>query len=512
MISVDGRFQLIVLLSSKFNEKLDQIIRGMCDLAEGLKEVEARVETLVSAPGSVMRETSDHNLEPMDSRSVEAAWQVKAELEVALSRVERDLAIVAQGLGRVERDLGIVGDRHTNTLWQVKSELEVLLERLERNFSQGAGALAVVAGVPSNGIAANLSRVLDAVSDNNTTSVRIKLAHPFANVQREAWVEAIELWLQFAPELLESCEPRVCPTCCERSATPLFTSYDGYPFVECDACSTWYVPLAVNAGLFKRYFEICPDARRFADYMLSQDKLESVVKHDRARFEAYYSHLRVLAPKARLLLDIGCSVGTSLDVAAEHGFEAIGVEVSEAARAVANAKERCVYATTEELPERTFDVITLWESLEHIDAIEDVLSFVAERLSPDGLFAVTVPNLDSPILRTLRADSFHINGGAGFAGHINLFDKRTLALLLERFGFEVVEAKGQYSMNLVELVGYHTGAWRGARDYLERDHVEIALPSPAVEVLNAMGPVVARWEADYAMAPILKVIARRRPS
>jgi 2-polyprenyl-3-methyl-5-hydroxy-6-metoxy-1,4-benzoquinol methylase len=184
--------------------------------------------------------------------------------------------------------------------------------------------------------------------------------------------------------------------------------------------------------------------------------------------------------------------------------------VNARAREAAAAKGRRVVARLADLPEQSFDVITAWESLEHIAETDAVMAFVSERLAPDGVFALTVPNLNSPSIRSLRGDSMHIHGGTAFAGHINLFTHRSLAVLFGRFGLEIVSATGQYSMNLYELIGYHLGKWRGARDYLTKKKIEVELPEDIVQLISAIGPVVASWEESHAMAPILRVTARRK--
>ncbi|MEQ1929467.1 MAG: class I SAM-dependent methyltransferase [Parvularculaceae bacterium] len=336
--------------------------------------------------------------------------------------------------------------------------------------------------------------------------IEAPLPHPFSNMSREEWSKSIKRWLAHAPKLLAECKERPCPACKSGESAFLFTSHDGYPFHECSACGAWFVPLRVNRALFERYFAVCPEGREMSDYMLAPDESESA-----KRFEDYYSELRALrGGAAGALIDIGCGVGASLDAAAALGFEACGVEISVAARMAAAEKGRRVFATLSEAPDKKFDIISLWESLEHMETPDEIGAFAAQALAPNGLLAITVPNLNSPVVRGMRADSLHINGGSGFAGHMNLFSLSALTTFLSRHGFEVVRARGQYSMNVFEVVGYHLGLWRGARDYLESTRHTVALPARVYGLLNVIGPSVADWEREFAMGPILRVIARRK--
>ena len=67
------------------------------------------------------------------------------------------------------------------------------------------------------------------------------------------------------------------------------------------------------------------------------------------------------------LLDIGCGVGDFLHTAEKHGWECIGVEPSEDAKSIARKRIKAEIITSEELeqlPNETFDVITMWHVLE----------------------------------------------------------------------------------------------------------------------------------------------------
>lgn len=339
---------------------------------------------------------------------------------------------------------------------------------------------------------------------------RIVLPHPFSNMSREDWLNGIALWRQHGLPLLLQQPARPCPACRETQATPLFESYDGYGYVECDACGAWYVPLVVDHDLFERYFALCPEARRYGDYTLSQADDGAAQRADAARFTEYYADLRaLLGPNATRTLDMGCGVGNSFLAAADAGFEATGVEVNEEALAAAARMGRRVERNTNGLDTGSFDCVTFWESLEHMDDVDLALAEAAKMLAPSGVLAITVPNLNSPIIRSMRGDSMQIHGGPAWPGHINLFTADTLARPLKRAGFEVTDVVGQYTMNLYEFVGYHLGVWRGARDYIAKDEPSFTLSAPVCDLIDTLTPVVAAWETHCAMGPILRVFARR---
>src|SRR5581483_1316461 len=106
--------------------------------------------------------------------------------------------------------------------------------------------------------------------------------------------------------------------------------------------------------------------------------------------------LRQLAPfaSAGRLLDVGCSTGALLAAAQQHGYEVAGVEVNQAAAQYARQRTGAPVATgsleSEELPERSFDVITLNHVFEHVVDPPALLARIQALLKPGGLLFIGV--------------------------------------------------------------------------------------------------------------------------
>jgi 2-polyprenyl-3-methyl-5-hydroxy-6-metoxy-1,4-benzoquinol methylase len=138
----------------------------------------------------------------------------------------------------------------------------------------------------------------------------------------------------------------------------------------------------------------------------------------------------------RDLLDVGCHAGFFLELARERGFRVAGVEPSRWAAEHAKAAlgldifngpiER--YET-----DRRFDVITLWDVIEHLEDPVGVLERVRELLRPQGLLAFTTHNLDSLPARLLRGRYPLL-----MEMHTVHLNNRTRELLLTKTGFEQV--------------------------------------------------------------------------
>jgi len=181
-------------------------------------------------------------------------------------------------------------------------------------------------------------------------------------------------------------------------------------------------------------------------------------------FEHHLKPLERIAgtPDNRPLIDVGCYTGVFVEIAARHGWDAWGVEPSR--WAVERAQERglrVVQGTldTADLPEAYFDVVTMWDVIEHIVDPRGTLQQAHRLLKPGGLVVVHTIDIDSLFARLMGARWPWL-----MEMHIYYFSRRTLRAMLEECGFQVLGDRPQgrylrlgYLMNrvgaLVPLVG-----------------------------------------------------------
>lgn len=125
------------------------------------------------------------------------------------------------------------------------------------------------------------------------------------------------------------------------------------------------------------------------------------------------------------LLDIGCGVGDFLHTAEEHGWKCTGVEPSDEAKAIAQKRIQANILKSEDLeqiPSETFDVITMWHVLEHIDDLRWQVTQLQRLIKPDGRIIIAVPNYKS------YDAEFYKEKWAAYdvPRHLNHFNKNTL--------------------------------------------------------------------------------------
>jgi 2-polyprenyl-3-methyl-5-hydroxy-6-metoxy-1,4-benzoquinol methylase len=228
-------------------------------------------------------------------------------------------------------------------------------------------------------------------------------------------------------------QPRRCPSCDADSYRSFFLTQDLFDYVKCDDCGFIYAlqmlthetRLKLYGGLTgKGAAEICcSPAGRAADIQRFNFPLERILRHC----------------KGGRLLDVGCGVGNFLNQAREAGFSVEGIETHEEFRQAAKEKYKIKVSTGifEELDLATnhYQVVTMWETLEHIYDPKSAVRAAFRALSDEGILAISVPNLQNLGFLVLREYSAHRGGE-----HINFFSPATLARMVTDCGFRVLES------------------------------------------------------------------------
>ena len=148
-----------------------------------------------------------------------------------------------------------------------------------------------------------------------------------------------------------------------------------------------------------------PSLEKLPSYYESKDYI-SHTDGKRSLFEKMYQFVKGIALKRKLklinsqgekgkILDIGAGVGDFLTVAKNDGWETIGIEPSEKAKAIAIKKGVSFVNHLSELENNSFNVITMWHVLEHVPDLENQIAELKRLLKPNGTILIAVPNFNS---------------------------------------------------------------------------------------------------------------------
>jgi SAM-dependent methyltransferase len=139
----------------------------------------------------------------------------------------------------------------------------------------------------------------------------------------------------------------------------------------------------------------------------------------------------------RRLLDFGCGGGAFMQRMHRRGWSVTGLDVS--ASAVTEIQgELGLPALVGTLPHaelapRSFDVITMWHSLEHVHHPMETLREAHDLLDAGGKLLIAVPNIESAGFQWYQSAWF----GLDLPRHLTHFSPGTLRWMLERAGFAV---------------------------------------------------------------------------
>ena len=163
------------------------------------------------------------------------------------------------------------------------------------------------------------------------------------------------------------------------------------------------------------------------------------------------------------LLDIGCGTGVFLEEMQRSGrWELEGIEPAEDAAGYARKELGVpIYEgrfSDMDLTPASYDVITMWNVLEHLENPISDLRRANDLLSAGGLLVFAIPSMES-----LAA---HIFGqywvGWDLPRHLYLFPLPVLRTILAKIGFRIVAVRcisGSYS-TLRDSLEFWTGSWK----------------------------------------------------
>ena len=228
-----------------------------------------------------------------------------------------------------------------------------------------------------------------------------------------------------------------CGICESKLGVTKFMAYDNnfkttdrvFKIIKCPKCGvSQTLPLPDSSELIQYYPHI---------YYPTGPASEMYYKNHIERFQI--DKLKMIQTYSRIgkLLDIGCGVGHFIRTALNNGYEAEGVEFSEVAAAVGREQWNLQivsgdFLSNQFVPE-SFDIITLWQVLEHLRQPREVLFKIHHLLKPGGLLVIAVPNFSSIQARIFRNRWYHLD----VPRHLFHYSPESLVKILDICNFHV---------------------------------------------------------------------------
>jgi SAM-dependent methyltransferase len=228
-----------------------------------------------------------------------------------------------------------------------------------------------------------------------------------------------------------------------------------FEVVTCTVCGLVYVtPRLQGQALLDVYDEGYwksdnPKQRGYADYAR-----ESALYL--RTFQKRMALVKRWIPEKARILDVGCAAGYFLRIAQQHGHDVHGVELSPAIAheaVTALGADRVHVGTLDEAiavkghAPASFDLVTLWDVIEHVPDPQHVLRTIRGLMKPGGRLLIETQNVASRWARLLGPRWHHYKHHE----HLYHFDPQTIRRLLGDCGFRALDVGSAYAGKYVSF-------------------------------------------------------------
>jgi len=213
---------------------------------------------------------------------------------------------------------------------------------------------------------------------------------------------------------------------------------DEFNVVKCQQCGLLYINPRPDPEEMGRFY---PEAYSWKETLEADSFLTKWVR----RLEKGYRYhllrnevskvVKFTARSSGKVLDVGCGTGDRLDVFRKNGFETYGAETSDSAD---YAREHLRLNVIKgdlfnaSYSDRFFDIVTLYNVLEHTHHPEEVCREIHRILKADGYLVIQVPNKNSFQCKIFkeRWAAFDV------PRDLYYFEPKTLISLFKKVGFK----------------------------------------------------------------------------
>ncbi|OFX17430.1 MAG: hypothetical protein A2033_07840 [Bacteroidetes bacterium GWA2_31_9] len=226
---------------------------------------------------------------------------------------------------------------------------------------------------------------------------------------------------------MEELYHKKCLSCSNERYIKSF-KYESYGLIKCDNCGLIFmkqIPTKKELDLFYNTYS----------YVTEQEVSPITIKRYHSLLDEFEKF-----KKTNRIFDVGCGQGFFLKEAIKRGWKVFGTEFSPAAIEI--CKNRGIEMKIGKLnpsdfKPNSFDIITSFEVLEHINNPKEEMENIAKLLRFEGLFYCTTPNFNSLVTRYIKNKSYIIS----YPEHLIYFTKTTLNHLIINAGFKIYKFK-----------------------------------------------------------------------
>lgn len=246
--------------------------------------------------------------------------------------------------------------------------------------------------------------------------------------------------------------------------------------VRCDSCGLVYInPRLEDEIIVRDYTEAA--IHGYKEQFVSQNKSREVA------FSRSMQLINRLRPSKGALLDVGAADGTFLAIARRQGWATFGCEPNRwfCRRAKENHNLVIDQGTLleQDYAGASFDVITLWDVIEHTTDPTGLLKKCHSLLKPGGMIVFTYPDIGSWIARLMGRRWVFL-----MSVHLYYFSKKTASRMVRSLGFRPMKLAPHFHVLTLGYIAFRMNVYSAALS---------AIGKRCVDALRLQNLMVRYW-------------------
>jgi SAM-dependent methyltransferase len=248
-----------------------------------------------------------------------------------------------------------------------------------------------------------------------------------------------------------------CPICKNNVDKIKFTRH-AHDYKHCRICDTLFVVHSLTAKeIYEHYRENYYESHKSGSKQ--REGYESYFSLQKSMHHSFERKLQLVRQRVRSgsLLDVGAAYGTFLQTAANY-YDCTGIEVSRFAAGIARHtyQTRIVNSCIEQtcFPRDQFDVITMWDVIEHLREPVIALSEAGRILKPGGFCFISTDDVNNWLVKLMGDKWWAIAPPL----HLCHFSKQSIRIAAQHAaGFDICEIRKDERVYKVNEIIRHFG-------------------------------------------------------
>lgn len=247
---------------------------------------------------------------------------------------------------------------------------------------------------------------------------------------------------------------------CDSKDVNFFINKKGFNIYKCSNCKLLFIsPLPTSIDVYdKAYFSGAENGFGYVDYDIDKEAMVPT-------FNKYFDLFKRFGKNEGKLLDIGSATGFFMELAKNKGFQVSGIEISDFA--AEKGRQKGLNITTGDIftpnfPSEHFDIVTMFDVIEHVPNPKETLQEARRILKIGGLLVVNTPDAESLWSRVLGSRWQLIMPPE----HINYFSPKNLGAYLSGNGFNILLSTKIGKSFTIQYILKMLYKWQGSKIFL----------------------------------------------